>query len=147
MDSKHHVPFRAIGLNCVTVILLSFINIGSTTALAAILALTTSSLYISYLIPIILLVIRRFHRTSEPIHWGPWNLGRWGLAINLYAIAFGTFVVIFVPFPPELPVTAVNMNYAGPVFLGLCVLLCLDWIVRGRRHFTGPLKELLQAKQ
>lgn len=129
------------------VILLSLINVGSTTALAAILALTTCSLYISYLIPVVLLLIRRFDRTAEPIPWGPWTLGRWGVVINIYAILFAVFIVIFVPFPPTIPVTATDMNYAGPVFLGLCVVLCIDWVFRGRRHFTGPLKELLQAAQ
>jgi amino acid transporter len=125
----------------------SFINIGSTMALAAILALTTSSLYISYIIPIVLLVLKRFNRDAEPIKFGPWTMGRWGLAVNVYAILFGTFVVIFVPFPSSLPVTAQNMNYAGPVFLGLCVLLVGDWLIRGRRTFTGPLKELLQPHE
>jgi choline transport protein len=132
---------------CFTVVLLSLINIGSTTALSAILALTTSSIYISYLIPIIMLVIRRFNQDRDPIVFGPWTLGRWGLAINIYAILFGTFICIFVPFPTTIPVTALNMNYCGPVFLGLCILLVFDWLIRGRGRYVGPLKELLQQQQ
>jgi hypothetical protein len=66
------------------------------------------------------------------------------MPINLYAIVFGTFVCIFLPFPTTIPVTALNMNYAGPVFLGLCILLLGDWIFRGKKSYTGPLKELLQ---
>jgi amino acid transporter len=143
IDSRFHVPFRSIGLVCIVVLLLSLINIGSSTALSAILALSTCSLYISYIIPIVLLVLRRFNQAREPIQWGPWTLGRWGLAINLYAIIFGTFIVIFVPFPTKIPVTADNMNYAGPVFGGMALLLLVDWFFRGRRRFQGPLKELL----
>jgi choline transport protein len=146
VDGKYHVPFRAVGLVSFTVVLLSLINIASTTALSAILALSTASLYISYLIPIVLLVIKRLNRSTdpEPLIFGPWTLGRWGMAINLYAIVFGTFVCIFVPFPTTIPVTALNMNYAGPVFVGLCILLVCDWLIRGKRRYTGPLKELLQ---
>ena len=146
VDPNYHVPFRAIGLVSFTVVLLSLINIASTTALSAILALATLSLFISYLIPIVLLVIKRFKAATdpEPIVFGPWTLGRWGMAINIYSILFGTFICIFVPFPTIIPVTALNMNYAGPVFVGVCILLIGDWLIRGRRRYTGPLKELLQ---
>jgi len=135
------VPFRAIGLVSATVIVLSLINIASTTALTAMFALTTISLYISYIIPIVCLLIKRFR--NEPITFGPWNLGRYGLAVNLYAVIYGTFIVIFVPFPPYLPVSLENMNYCAPVFLVVLLLLLLDWSVRGRNKFKGPLNELL----
>ena len=146
VDPTYHVPFRAIGLVSFTVVLLSLINVASTTAISAILALTTSTLYISYLIPIVLLVIKRLNVATdpEPLVFGPWTLGRWGMALNLYSIVFGTFVTIFVPFPTTIPVTALNMNYSGPIFAGLCILLICDWLVRGRKRYTGPLKELLQ---
>ncbi|KAH8594759.1 putative amino acid permease [Bisporella sp. PMI_857] len=141
IDGKHHVPFRAIGLVCSTVVVLSLINVASTTALTAMFALTTISLYISYIIPIACLIVKRYRK--ETIVFGPWNLGRTGMAVNIYAVIYGTFIVIFVPFPPFLPVTAENMNYCAPVFLGLTILLLFDWVVRGRTKFKGPLKELL----
>ena len=148
VDPKHHVPFRAIGLVSTTVVLLSLINIGSSTALNALLALADISLYLSYLIPIILIVLKRLRPTDDdPINFGPWTLGRWGLYVNLYAIVFGVFVCIFVPFPPMVPVTAVNMNYCAPVFLGLIILLGFDWMIRGRSRYTGPLKDLLQPTE
>lgn len=145
IDNRFHVPFRSIGLVCVVVVLLSLINIGSTTALGAILALATCSLYVSYLIPIILLVFRRFDRTGNPINWGPWTMGRRvGLVVNIYAIIFGCFVIVFTPFPSMLPVTAQNMNYSGPVFVGMAILLVIDWFVRAKNRFNGPLKEQMQ---
>ena len=125
-----------------TVVLLSLINIGSSTALNALLALTNISLYISYLIPITLILLKRLRK--ENINFGPWSLGRWGMAVNLYAIVFGVFVCIFVPFPPIIPVTAENMNFCAPVFLGLIVLLGIDWTFRGKIAYTGPLKKLLE---
>ena len=52
--------------------------------------------------------IRRFN-TKRPIQYGPWTLGRYGLVINILAIAFCIFLIIFLPFPSELPVTGQNM--------------------------------------
>ena len=146
VDRKHRVPKRAILLVSGGVVILSVINIASETALNAILALSTSSLFVSYLIPIVMMIIRRLDASRGPITFGPWNLGRYGMALNIYALAFGTFVCIFVPFPTEIPVTAANMNWSGPVFLGVCLILVLDWTFRARKSYSGPMKDLLQSK-
>ncbi|OJJ50178.1 hypothetical protein ASPZODRAFT_22854 [Penicilliopsis zonata CBS 506.65] len=142
VDGKYHIPFRSICLVSVITMVLSLINIASTTALEAILALTTSSIYVSYTIPVVLMLRKRL--LHEPITFGPWTMGRWGLAVNLYAIVYAIFVCIFVIFPTEVPVSATNMNYSGPVFLGVLLFLICDWLVRGRGRYIGPLKELIQ---
>jgi len=85
--------------------------------------------------------LRRFN-SSNPIVFGPWSLGRLGLPCNLLSIAFCIFLVIFLPFPPNLPVTAQNMNYASVVFGAVIVFSLVDWIIRGRRRFTGPIREI-----
>ncbi|PSS15140.1 hypothetical protein M430DRAFT_142583 [Amorphotheca resinae ATCC 22711] len=145
IDPKRHVPYRAIGLVCMTVALLSLINIGSSTALSAILGISTTSIVISYIIPISLLILKRLR--NEPIPFGSWRLGRWGLPVNLYAATFGIFISVFALFPTTIPVTAPNMNYAGPILLGLIILASLDWLIRGRRGFKGPLKEMIQSEE
>lgn len=140
MNPHYRIPIRAISLVSAVVVLLSLINIGSTTALNAILSISTWALYLSYLIPITLLVIKRLRK--QHIGFGPFQLGRFGLWINLYAMIYGVFICIFLPFPPQRPVTAKNMNYASPV-LGGCILFGLvDWYVRGRKKFVGPLREI-----
>lgn len=140
MDPHYRIPIRSIVLVSVVIALLSLINIGSAAALNAILSLTTLALYVSYLIPIGLLVRKRLRR--ENIDFGPWHMGRFGLWVNLYALGFGVFIVIFLPFPAATPVTALGMNYAGPVFLALLLLALLDWFIRGRRNYEGPTKEV-----
>jgi amino acid transporter len=118
--------------------LLSLINIASSAALNAILSLTTLALYVSYLIPISLLIIKRLRR--ETIEFGPWQLGKFGLAVNIYALVFGIFIIIFLPFPASVaqPLTMESMNYAGPVFLCVLLLALGDWMIRGRQHYKGP---------
>ncbi|KAJ5546784.1 hypothetical protein N7494_004369 [Penicillium frequentans] len=144
VDRNQRVPKRAIYLVCAGVVLLSVINAASETALSAILALSTSSLYVSYLIPVMLMIIRRVDTSRGPIPFGPWTLGRYGMAINIFALAFGVFVCIFVPFPTQIPVTAANMNWSGPVFLGVVILLVIDWTFRARTKYTGP-KDLIKS--
>lgn len=62
------------------------------------------------------------------------------MVVNIYALVFGIFICIFVPFPTKIPVTASNMNWSGPVFLGVCFLIMGDWFLRARRSFAGPSK-------
>lgn len=124
--------------------LLSTINVGSSIAFNAILSLSSLALFVSYLIPITCMIIKRLRR--EEIVFGPFSLGRYGFAINLCAWSFGIFICIFLPFPPTSKVTGSTMNYAGPVF-GFCLLIALvDWFARGRKHFRGPLRAISEME-
>lgn len=129
---------------CIVIGLLCLINVGSTTALGAIISIGTAAIVISYTVPIILLIRKRL--VHEPIPFGPWSLGRYGLAINLYGAFFGAFISIFSLFPTTVPVTAENMNYAGPVMLVLIFIAGLDWFVRGKKAFKGPLREMIEEE-
>ena len=140
IDSHHRIPTRAIALVTLVVVLLSLINIGSSTALNAILSLSTLGLYVSYLIPISLLLLKRLRR--EQITFGPFRLGKFGFWTNAYAIVFGVYVSIFLPFPGQVPVTATTMNYAGPMFGVVLILAVLDWVFRGRKYYNGPIQEI-----
>lgn len=85
-------------------------------------------------------LIRRFN--GPAIEFGPWSMGRYGLPSNVVAIAFCAFLLIFLPFPPILPVTAVNMNWAAPIFIAVMIFAISDWFVKGRFVFVGPIKEV-----
>jgi hypothetical protein len=76
--------------------------------------------------------------SPQDIPRGTFSLGKFGLPMNLLAILFATYFVIFLPFPATLPVTAENMNYAGPVLGFVMLFACVDWIVRGRHKWEGP---------
>ena len=144
VNPRYRIPIRAISLVTGIIILLSLINIGSSTALNAVVSLSTLALYISYLIPIALLVVKRMR--GDNIAFGPFNLGRMGLATNVFALVYGVFIVIFLPFPSVKPVTSVNMNYAGPVFAFVLVFAVCDWVLRGRHTYTGPLREVFDGE-
>jgi choline transport protein len=130
------IPTRALGLVSVLSCLLALINIGSTTAFFAVLSLSTLSLYISYMLPILFFLIRKLEG-RHPVY-GPFKLGKWGVPINLFALVFASYMVVFMSFPTFLPVTKSTMNYAAPVWIA-CLLFALgDWVVSGHKRFTVP---------
>jgi choline transport protein len=116
--------------------LIMLINLGSTVALEAILSLASVGLYLSYIMPIAFFMIKRW-QGEIPTH-APFRLGKWGLPINLFALAFAILVIIFLPFPSFLPLTWNTMNYAGPVLGAVIICALLDWFTTGKRRFVVP---------
>jgi choline transport protein len=141
VSPRHKIPLRAL-LFVVFITLLSLINIGSITAFTAILSLSTLALHISYVLPIVFLILKRI--SHQPIPWGPYRLGKWGLPVNVFAVAYSIYIIIILPFPPQLPVTAANMNYAGPIMGLVLIFAILDWFVRGRKKFHGPTAKVME---
>jgi choline transport protein len=137
IDPTFHGPLRALFLTASVCLLISLIQIASTTAFNAILSLQTLALTISYLLPTLFLAIKRVRGQSLPR--GPFNLGkRFGLLLNLFGVVYAIYIIIFLPFPPILPVTGSNMNYSG-VVVGIVLIWALsDWILNGRKRWTGP---------
>lgn len=80
---------------------------------------------------------------SSKLKLGEWNVGRWGVWINLWAMAFTCWAMIFLPFPSTMPVTATNMHYSGLV-MGLVLLVALvSWFARARQHWRVPNGEII----
>ena len=104
-------------------------------------SLCTLSAFMSYTLPIVSFLWFRLTR-STPIAYGPWSLGRWGIPINIFALCWCIFFVVILPFPSEMPVTAEDMNYAGPIALAVFCALTIDWLLRARRQYFGPRIEI-----
>jgi choline transport protein len=141
ITSWNKCPTNAVIAIFVSTSLLSLINIGSSTAFNALISLTTLGFYFSYAIPILMFALRRFD-ISNPIVFGPWTMGKLGLPVNILAIAFCVFLIIFLPFPSMLPVTGTNMNYASPVFIAVMLFALVNYLIRARKRFVGPIKEV-----
>ncbi|KAI9698588.1 MAG: hypothetical protein M1820_007387 [Bogoriella megaspora] len=139
VNRAYGIPINAILLNATVAMLLNLIYIASPTAFSAIISLTTLSLYCSYVFPIVILVFWRVKGRAPPT--GPFNLGRFGLVINILGILWGVFTIIFVILPKEMPVTAENMNYAPAVFGAALVLSLSLWFLYGKKVYRGPINE------
>lgn len=141
VSSSRAVPINAIAITTLCCMLLGLINLGSTVAFYAITGVTTVALYFTYLMPVVMIVIKKLR--GEHIAYGPWRLGKWGLPINLFSIAYSVFISIFLLFPTALPVTALNFNWTVVVLSGVVLYSLIYWVLFGRRQFHGPVKEMV----
>lgn len=139
VDSRFAIPMYAIALTGVISTVLALIQIGSYVAFNAIVSLTVSSYLSSYLIAIVCLILKKTH--GEKIKLGPWNLGNYGLGINIFAALYTVVTVVFSFFPPRLPVNAESMNYSCVIFGGVIILGTIYYVVRGHKHYVGPTTE------
>lgn len=143
ISKKEEVPIPALILTTVWVIIFGCIYLGSSSALNAILSSSVVLLQFSYIIPIILLLVRgrKMLDAATPDQTKrKFNLGRiLGPIINLFAITFVLFTNVFFLFPPELPTTASNMNYTIVVVAVVALLSAAAWAVEGSKLFKGPL--------
>lgn len=120
-------------------IILSLINLGSSVALFALLSLNALAILFSYIPPIVFLLIRKL--SGEHPRYGPFKLGRWGIPINLFAIAFLSWGTFWTTFPIMTPITAETMNYAAPIFFVLFAAILGDWFTTGKKRFQVPTGE------
>lgn len=128
---------NALILLGVIVTCLSLIYIASATAFNALISLQALALHVSYFFPILFILLRKLRGPPPP--YGPFKLGAAGIPLNIFALCYLIFVVLWMPFPQILPVTKENMNYAGPIF-GAVILGALGhWFIRARKTFKMPV--------
>ncbi|KAF2708629.1 amino acid transporter [Pleomassaria siparia CBS 279.74] len=132
------LPINALLLVGCIVTILSLIYIASDTAFNAIISLQALALHVSYFFPILFFLIRKIRGPAPP--YGPFNLGRFGIPLNVFGLCYVCYVVLWMPFPQILPVTKENMNYAGPIFGAVLLGALADWFSGGRRRFQMPVK-------
>jgi len=93
VDPKLRVPVRMIVLISILQFLLGFIYLGNSTAFNAVLSMAILGMYLSYLLPIVyMLLYGRKRGAHEP---GPFKLGRTGAAINIAAICWIILAMFF----------------------------------------------------
>jgi choline transport protein len=115
--------------------ILATLNIPSTAAFGAFIALSSLGIFSSYLIAIGCMLHARL--SKEGIRYGGWRLGRWGVAINIFALVYTAYFMVFLPFPSTLPVTGTNMNYALPIFAFVVFTALGLWFLWGKKNWKG----------
>ncbi|OGE56390.1 hypothetical protein PENARI_c003G02958 [Penicillium arizonense] len=113
VNPSWNIPLNAVMVSLAVTVLLSLINIGSTTALLAIVTLTIGAMMSSYIITIACLLLKRIRREPLPPH--RWTLGRFGMAINIGALCFLCPVFVFAFFPLTSTVEPDTMNWCAVI--------------------------------
>ena len=142
IDPKHRIPVRSVWLPIGIVMLLALLNVGSSIAFNVIVALSTLGLYQSYLMAIACMIWARLEGRVEQ---SGWSLGRFGLVINVFAVIYSAYIMIFLCFPSFLPVTSEGMNYALPInaFVQLCALVY--WFAWAKKNWKGLNKDIIDT--
>lgn len=78
------------------------------------------------------------------LQFGEWRMGKWGLPVNIFALIYTAYIMVWVPFPQYRPVTGDNMNYAAPIFISVTLIALLLWIFHGRKNWPGLNKEVIR---
>ncbi|KAK7756439.1 hypothetical protein SLS62_001665 [Diatrype stigma] len=170
---RRRVPQRAVALSGLVVCALGLLNLGgasSYVAFGAIAALGSLALYLSYAIAIASVLharlrLRRadvpspsFHPSSSSssssaamtmkprrlMDDAEWNLGQYGAPVNVFALAYTLYAMVWLPFPSTLPVTASNMNYCGPAMLIVLLVVLVLWFAWARKNWPGPNLTILE---
>lgn len=141
VDSRLKVPVRMIVLVSVLQGLLGFIYLGNTTAFNAILSMAVIGMYLSYILPIVYMLLYGRSRLSAS-EYGPFKLGKaGGKIVNVIAILWLVLAMVFSTFPNFQPVTAQNMNYSTVVLAGWVGFGAVYYFLKGRKIYTGPVIE------
>jgi uncharacterized membrane protein YhaH (DUF805 family) len=104
-------------------------------------------IYVAYLLVTVPLLRKRLNgwpdRGSEQP--GLFSLGRWGVAVNVFAVAYGAFMAINIVWPRNEVYGAGNYMWGGLIFVGIVIVVGLLYYGLVERHraptYQEPLKE------
>jgi len=117
--------------------LLSVIVIGSDTAFSVLVSLSTLGIMTTYLISIGCVLLKRIR--GERLPFARWSLGRFGTAVNAFAVLYSLFIVILCCFPLNLPVDASTANWAPLIWFGVILIAAVSYVLHGSKEYTPPV--------
>ncbi|SCU93621.1 LANO_0E04368g1_1 [Lachancea nothofagi CBS 11611] len=130
IDPQLGIPLNAHLISSFFVSLLGVLYLASTTAFNSLITGCIMFLLLSYIIPVICLLIKK-----RDIKHGPFWLGKFGLFSNIVLLGWTLFSLVFFCFPFQMPVSKNNMNYASVVIVGWLLFILMYWALKGRHVF------------
>ncbi|KAJ5092463.1 hypothetical protein NUU61_007333 [Penicillium alfredii] len=129
------LPLNALILTVMVVIAFGCIFLGSTSAFNAIISASVVALDLSYGMPIAINCLQG--RKALPDR--KWKLpSAIGWIADLIALSYIILTTVLFVFPPSTKVTGSSMNYCIAAFAVIIIISVFQWIVDGRKNFTGP---------
>ena len=103
----------------------------------AIISLQLLALMATYTISIGCVTLKRLRSQSLPL--ARWSLGRLGLPINLVAVVYSSFAMVFICFPVATPVQSASMNWAIVMFSAVLIIAMIYYFKHAHRVYVGPV--------
>ncbi|KAF2147644.1 amino acid transporter-like protein [Myriangium duriaei CBS 260.36] len=131
VDKNWKAPTRAIWLQGIIIGLIGILYLFATTALEAILSVSTIALTVSYAFPIVTLLVNG--REKMPPTQFP--LGKLGPIINWVGVIYCAITSVFFFFPSGPDPAPSDMNYAIAVFGIVVIIAVVFWFTKGRKSY------------
>lgn len=148
ISPRWNIPIRALLAFIVVCMLVGLLVLGSHLAFYAILSGGGIAIQISYIIPILCVVLRGRSKIL-PDNRPHFNLGnRWGYFINIVSLAWSIIVVLFYVFPQYMPVAGAiaNMNWAIAILGAVVVFAGVAWVLKARKHYLAEGPQILEGE-
>lgn len=136
------VPAVVIGLLAVLILV---VNIRQPQIFTVVTSIAIILIYLAYLLVTVPMVVARLRGTWEPdrTHF---SLGRWGLPVNVLAVAWGAAMAVNLGWPRREVYNAAApyhwyLQWGAPLAVGGLTLVGLAYYALRQRHLTGILPE------
>ncbi|KAF8909269.1 amino acid/polyamine transporter I [Gymnopilus junonius] len=110
----------------------------SETALTSLAGSSVIGLYTSYATPIFLRITSGRNRLAP----GPFSLGRWAVPVGAIAVAWVSFIIVMLFFPPGQLTNAQEMNYSVVIIMAVFIFASISWVFSARKWFRGPVRNV-----
>lgn len=137
INRRTQTPVNAVWLVMVSAAVCGLLGF-SAAALTSLAGASVIGLYVSYATPIFL----RITSGRDKLVPGTFSLGRWYMPIGIIAVAWVSFIVVLLFFPPTQTATPVGMNYAVVIIMGVFIFASISWVVSAHKWFHGPIKNI-----
>ncbi|CAK1364386.1 unnamed protein product [Cercospora beticola] len=138
VDSRLDVPVNAVVMSTIIACLLSLINIGSTVAFNNLVSITNGVLVTSYTVCIGCFIWRRLSR--QEMLPSRFDLGHFGLLVNVLAICFLIIIFVMSFFPPTPLPELASMNWSSLIFSAVAIWGIVFYYVWARHRYVGPVE-------
>jgi choline transport protein len=132
------IPLNAIIVVIVLSLLVDCLGFGSSVATNAVISLSNAGLLISYIGSLSMVMLMRIR--GQPLLPRRWSLGRWGMPVNLLAMAFLLISFVMSFFPSYVDPTPADMNWAIVLFAFVLFAAILDYFVRAHKVYRPPVE-------
>jgi amino acid permease (GABA permease) len=133
VSPRTRTPVAAVWLAALGALVLGLPYLINVTAYAAVTSIAVIGLYIAYVIPTLLRLLR-----GDDFQRGPWHLGRFSRPVGIVAVVWVAVITVLFMLPQVSPVTWKTFNYAPVAVLAVLGFAAVWWFASARRWFLNP---------